>query len=401
MRIAYVLPDVAISGGAAVVFQHANRLRRRGHDVIVACTGSVSKPDWFPGQSAPVIRAADLPSDLDLLVATSWPTAFEILRHKARRACYFVQSDETRFYDEGSDLCRAARLSYELDLHYLTEARWIQRWLAETFGKTATVVRNGVDQAIFYPDAPLVPRTGKLRVLLEGAIALPFKGMKETFAALQGLDVETWCVSAYGKPKAGWRCDKFFEKVPMEKMRRIYSSCDILLKLSRVEGFFGPPLEMMACGGVCVVAKVSGYDEYIKDDENALVVEPGDVEGARRAVQKIVTSTSLRETLRRNGRKTADAFGWEPSIDALEAYFLKLGEDAEPGAAENNSNERLLLAYDKILSGSSSGGKGFQTVAHRIRKRIGNQLLLKAGEKIYLHVLDHKEFYRKVFRIKV
>jgi glycosyltransferase involved in cell wall biosynthesis len=400
LRIAYLLPDVHVSGGAAVVFQHANRLARRGHSVIVASAGTVSSTDWFPGQSVPVVKASDLPSDLDLLVATSWPTAFECLKYPARRHCYFVQSDETRFHEPGSPLHRAARLSYELDLNFLTEARWIRRWLAETFGKQAALVPNGLDPAIFYPDTPLEPKTDRPRVLLEGAIALPFKGMKEAFEAVAGLDVEVWCVSAYGRPGKGWRCDRFFESVPMETMRRLYSSCDVLVKLSRVEGFFGPPLEMMACGGLCVVGRVSGYDEYIRDGQNALVVEPDDIEGARNAVSELLSNRDLQETLRADGLKTAAAWDWETSVDALEAYFLEVEAAGRRADAAAETNEQLLTAYEETLSGPMSRATMLQTLAHRIKKRTNSQLLLRAGEAFYRHMLQHKDFYRKLLRVK-
>lgn len=400
LRIAYLLPDVHVSGGAAVVFQHANRLCRRGHDVIVASSGTVSQAEWFPGQSVPVVKASDLPADLDLLVATSWPTAFECLRYPARHHCYFVQSDETRFHEVGSPLYRAARLSYELDLNFLTEARWIRQWLAETFGKQAALVPNGLDPAIFYPDTPLEPKTSKPRILLEGAIALPFKGMKEAFEVVADLDVEVWCASAYGKPRKDWRCDRFFERVPMEQMRRLYSSCDILLKLSRVEGFFGPPLEMMACGGLCVVGKVSGYDEYIRDGQNALVVEPGDREGARNAVSELISNRGLQEVLRMNGLKTAAAWDWEASVDALQAYFLEVEAAERRADAAAKTNEQLLMAYEKTLSGPMSGATMLQTLAHRVKKRTNSQLVLRAGEAFYRHVLQHKDFYRKFLRVK-
>ncbi len=399
LRIAYLLPDVRVSGGAAVVFQHANRLMKRGHRTMVGCTGIVSGAEWFPGQSVPVMKAADLPSDLDLLVATSWPTAFQILLHKARHRCYFVQSDETRFYEAGSDLERAARLSYELDLFFLTEARWIRQWLRDTFGKQAALVPNGLDPGIFFPDEPLEPRTGRPRVLLEGAIAVPFKGMKDAFEAVRDLPVDVWCVSALGKPEARWRCDRFFEKVSMARMRRIYSSCDILLKMSRVEGFFGPPLEMMACGGVCVVGKVSGYDEYIREGENALVVEPGDVEGARSAVEKLLSDPGLRHILQANGAKTASAWNWDTSMDAVENFFFQIAAEMDDYSSGEKHNRTLMAAYEGILSASPKGA--FQTLAHRMRRGTNNQFLLKAGERIYLHMLGHKDFYRKVLKIKL
>ena len=54
-------------------------------------------------------------------------------------------------------------------------------------------------------------------------------------------------------------------------MYEIYNQCDVLLKMSKVEGVFGPPLEMMACGGTCVVGNVSGYDEYCVHEKIVLL----------------------------------------------------------------------------------------------------------------------------------
>ena len=62
-------------------------------------------------------------------------------------------------------------------------------------------------------------------------------------------------------------------------------SCDVLIKMSRVEGFFMPPLEMMACGGTVLTGKVTGYNEYVVDGYNGLVVEQGDVESAKKKLR--------------------------------------------------------------------------------------------------------------------
>jgi glycosyltransferase involved in cell wall biosynthesis len=130
-----------------------------------------------------------------------------------------------------------------------------------------------------------------------------------------------WCVSASGRPETDWKCDKFFTKVPFGKMRHIYSSCDILLKMSRVESFAYPPLEMMACGGTAVVGKVTGIEEYIVNGYNALVVDQGDIQGAHNALKILIEDEKLRNELIENGKKTAEKFRWDPSIDLLENIF--------------------------------------------------------------------------------
>lgn len=352
MKICFLIPGCGVSGGIAVVCQHANRLQARGHEVFLVVDGVADDMSWFPDQRVPVLSLKDYPRDTEVLVATAWTTSFRAALLPARRHFYFVQSDETRFHPEGSEWQHLTRLSYTMGFNYFTEARWIQGWLKEQFGQQASLVPNGLDERIFYPCEPLEPKGNRPRVLLEGAIGLPYKGMREAFLAVKDLDVEIWCVSSYGKPEKGWRCDRFFESVPMNQMRHLYSSCDVLLKLSRVEGFFGPPMEMMACGGVVVVGRVTGYDEYIVDGENALVVDPLDIEEASAAVRRLLLDSALRERLIANGRRTAAAWSWEPSVDALERMLSASLADENAGMTRaQQSNARSLAFFYQQLRG--------------------------------------------------
>ena len=89
----------------------------------------------------------------------------------------------------------------------------------------------------------------------------------------------------------------------------------------------------MACGGVWVVAEVTGYDEYIVDGQNALVVKPGDVSAAADALRLLISDKKLHETSRRDGLKTAQEWRWEASIDSLEKFYEKI----HSGQAKNLS----------------------------------------------------------------
>lgn len=374
MKIGYLVPSCAVSGGMAVVCQHGNRLLNRGHSVVFLSTAEVRPMDWFPNQRVPVHNAASWEGGLDVVVATGWNTAYWLHRIDAKVKCYFVQSDETRFHSEGSRWQHLATLTYYLGVNYLTEARWIRNWLKENFGHDAELVPNGLDAAIFYPDKPIQPKGRKPRILLEGAIGLPYKGMREAFEAVRNVDAEVWCVSSYGAPSPEWKCDRFFEHVPMFDMRKVYSSCDILLKLSRVEGFFGPPMEMMACGGAVVVGRVTGYDEYIVDGVNALVVDAFDVAAAERAIQTLIDNGELRAKLIAGGRITAESWNWEKSIDVLERYYegLVSGSQAWCGSARRSRYD-LSIAYAHgviargVLPEEIALGEGDGQIPHHTR----------------------------------
>lgn len=353
MKIAYLIPNCGLSGGIAVVCQHVNRLQNRGHDLLLVSESDEREIDWFPNQNVEIKGVNDIPADLDVLVATAWSTAYRAAILPAKNKFYFVQSDETRFHPKDSAWEHITRLSYSMGFNFITEARWIKAWLYDNFGHEAELIPNGLDKRMFSPSKPLAEKGNRPRILLEGAIGLPYKGMAEAFEAVRELDVEVWCVSSYGRPDKSWKCDRFFGRVPMTEMKGIYSSCDILLKLSRVEGFFGPPMEMMACGGVSVVGKVTGYDEYIVDGVNALVVEPTKPAEAAQALKRLIDDAELRQRLIENGKKTVDNWQWEPTIDVLERCFSDAcsGLRGVPFSPARSQLAHSIVYFYQIISG--------------------------------------------------
>jgi glycosyltransferase involved in cell wall biosynthesis len=408
MKLAYVIPSCGVSGGIAVVCQHANRLLKRGHEVYLLDQSGVCRIDWFPGQRVPILRIDHGVSGLDAIIATGWSTSFVVAELPARHKFYFVQSDETRFHPSDSEWCHITRLSYLLNFQYLTEAKWIQKWLCDEFGHAAGLVPNGVDPNLFHPSEPIAKRENRPRVLLEGAIGLPFKGMEQAFAAVSGLDVDVWCISSFGKPPRSWKVDRFFESVPISEMKRLYSSCDVLLKLSRVEGFPGPPLEMMACGGACVVGWARGYDEYIVPDYNALVVDPLDIAGARAAVKRLIEDKELRARLIRNGQETAAAWRWEPSIDKLESYLLATVRADIPRSEWSGGREAdrsIAFFYrrlrDEALSRSQAPPTPLEPAEHMVRLLLKNSWFKKCSSIAYHAVRILRRCYRRLYAVQL
>ncbi len=358
-KISYVVPGVKISGGVAVVLNHVNYLKKRGYNVSILTLSEETNIDWFPN-AVPVISVINdkkkIIKEIDTLIATHWSTAFWVNASAASRRMYFVQSDERRFNPENNSEIKSITDTYKMDLEFLTEAKWIQRWLKDEFNKDAYYVPNGLDVETFFKENTSLVKSNigrRPRILIEGPIDFWFKGMNHAYNAIKNLDCDVWIISSHGKPKNEWRYERFFENVPMHKMRDIYSECDIFLKMSYMEGFFGPPMEAMACGCAVVVGKVTGYDEYIIDNYNALVVEQGNVIEARKAVQKLIENLDLRNKLISNGYSTVKNWSWNHSIDLLEEVVagsepVKYYLEDTPGYKYIEEIERLKNAKEAM-----------------------------------------------------
>lgn len=322
-KIAFLMSGLGISGGAAVVLRHIIMLLDAGHDAFVINLRGEGDTAWFGN---PEVRVYGLEQfeqyeldNIDLLFATFWTSVKWLERIPAQRRLYFVQSDERLFYDEPALQAQVAA-TYRGDYEYVGIAGWICDMLRDEFAcKRVHLVPNGLDPQLFYPDEPLEAKSAKrLRVLIEGPISVPFKGVADAWAAVEGLNCELWIVSSDGRPQPHWRYDRFFEGVRHADMRRIYSSCDILLKMSRVESFAYPPLEAMACGCTVVLGEVRGGIEYAEHEVNVLKVPTGDIAAARAAVQRLLDDAGLRERLREAGLATAAAWSWDASRVAME-----------------------------------------------------------------------------------
>ena len=213
-KIAFAPGGVGIYGGTAVVFRHIMMLMAAGHDAFAINIGEPGDGGaWFTGNTAPIVHISDkrlyLFDNIDLLFGTGSMTVAWSSLISARRKLYFVQADERQFVDEPA-LRAKIHAEYKTECEYLTEALRIQKMLRMEFGHESAYVLNGIDPTVFYPDTPLEPRNpNRLRVLIEGPIVIPYKGMDDAHAAISPLDCDIWIVSSVGRPKPGRRYDRF------------------------------------------------------------------------------------------------------------------------------------------------------------------------------------------------
>jgi hypothetical protein len=354
-RIAFVLPVNGVSGGIFVAYVQAHALQRAGHQVTLVFDsfhpeqGFAGYPD-FALKHSTLQCVCEAGQTFDVLITTWWETFYKSFAIPAAHHLYFVQSDERRFYPEDDTLHRSlVELSYRTpNIGVITEARWIESLMKNEFGLPVEYAPNGVDTALFSPAELPARDQGRFRILIEGPGSFPYKRIGDAFAAAQQIaDAEIWYVCTDGYIDAAWKPDKVLHKVPYREMPAVYRDCDVLLKLSAVEGFFGPPLEMMACGGVSVVSAVTGHEEYIVNEQNALVVPVGDIAGAVRALQRIRTEAGLSLRLRENGLATARAMDWAARsplfVQALEALLARI-----PAGAVSDAQRKALLVTDRL-----------------------------------------------------
>lgn len=321
MKWAVLLGSAAVGGGTYVIFEHAVRAMEYGADVTIVTMEYVAKKELYWHDKAQKLKWKTIQEaekeTYDVVICTWWRLVYDAYRLKGKHYIYFVQSVESRFYPvEEKPLRQLAEATYMLPMPVITEAVWIQEYLTKNYLKKVRLVRNGIRKDIYTPEGKCyAPREkGRLRVLVEGPVDVAFKNVPKTVSLCRKSQADEIWLMTSSDIKSYPGIDRVFSKVPIEETPQIYRSCDVIVKLSYVEGMFGPPLEMFHCGGTAVTYDVTGYDEYIEHGINALVAARDDDKKVIEYLNKMKQEPAYLKKLKAGALNTARQWNsWEQS----------------------------------------------------------------------------------------
>lgn len=321
MKWAFLLGSPDISGGTYVIYEHAIRASKQGAKVTIITEEKVDMQRlfWHSEAKSLVWRTYSEVKEeqFDVCIATWWRTVYELYRVSADRYVYFVQSIESKFYqDNEKTIKKLADSTYHLPLEIITEAKWIQKYLKENFDKNSLLVPNGIRKDIYNDHGSIIEaRTNsKLRVLVEGPIDVLFKNVPKTIEICKKSKAdEIWLLTS--SPIDSYPgIDRVFSQVPISETPKIYRSCDVIIKLSYVEGMFGPPLEMFHCGGTSITYNVTGHDEYIIPNVNGLVADKDNDIDVLNYINLLQDSPNILKELKKEALETAKSWpSWAES----------------------------------------------------------------------------------------
>lgn len=349
MKICFLIGSPDISGGTYVIFQHALFLQKKCNcqvDIVAIFPKTKENTNWHPEAQQYLnfisFEEADT-KEYNVTIATWWKTVFEIPRIKTERYIYFVQSIESWFYPEDEIPLRAlVDSTYNLNIPVITEASWIRNYLFTNYNSDSWLVLNGIRKDIYKPYGECINSNKEgLRVLVEGPVNVSFKNVPKTIELCKKSKAhEIWLLTS-SEISSFTNVDRVFSRVPITKTASIYRSCDVVVKLSYIEGMFGPPLEMFHCGGTAIVYNVTGHDEYIRHDINSLVALKDDENAVVEYLQLLQHNKSKLSDLKYEALKTA--LNW-PDWNQSSATFFSAIKDI---VQQNHKLDQPLL-FDRI-----------------------------------------------------
>ncbi len=350
MKITFVQAIASLSGGDRVVALYAERLRKRGHEVLVV---SVPHPDpslrdqvrsLIKGQglvSAPTnqpkhidnvdvphkmldcfrpVVDADVP-DADVVVATWWETAEWVWHLSPSKGVkvHFMQD-----YEVWGGTVEQVDATCRLPIPKIIIAGWVRDLLQKQFNQTPlALIPNSVEIDKFH-----APPRGKQPVPTVGLTYTTFynKGCDLSIQAYQIAQkaIPDLRLIAFGSspvspelplPKdADYTC-----RAPDEKLKELYSQCDVWLFGTRIEGFGLPILEAMACRTPVIGTPAGAAPELLADGVGVLV-KPEDPEDMARAIEQICRlSDSEWRVMSDAAYARATSYSWDEATDRFEA----------------------------------------------------------------------------------
>jgi glycosyltransferase involved in cell wall biosynthesis len=356
VHVAFLLADLQLSGGVGAVLTHGQNLSRN-HGIETSFIVLNAERQWSHYEQLADISIVSIDDvrdrHFDIAIATWWETVYALSRVNARRYAYFVQSLEDRFYLPEYNLQRlSAALTHDLPLFHITEALWVADILDALHGDVHTLyVRNGVDKETFQLLPKVEPRIGgPLRITIEGRPSVWFKAIGDAIEAASHMSEDRHVTLVAGEDLRGTPLpgvQRAIGAVDASTVARVYAETDVMLKLSRVEGMAGPPLEAFHLGATAVMTPVTGYDEYAVHGWNSLVVDFDDLRGTGRQLDLLARDRRYLHYLKTNALATARTWpSWEQSSQIFALALRRIASsEVRPVSAGTQQLLRDLGAW--------------------------------------------------------
>ena len=201
------------------------------------------------------------------------------------------------------------------------------------------VIPLGVDDVFVPPTEPRVPG----RIVAMASADAPIKGVATLLEAFAKLRTERDCeLLLVTRPEPGGRTEKLIEKLAIgdsvrfvhgisdEELVSVMGSAELACVPSLYEGFSLPTAELMACETPLVVSRAGAIPEVVgPDGVCADLVEPGNVEQLKDAIEAMLDDPERRARMGRAGReRVLEKFSWRAVAVAVAAAYEEAVADA-------------------------------------------------------------------------
>jgi glycosyltransferase involved in cell wall biosynthesis len=359
MQVTFLMPGYVWgpSGGARVIYEYANQLVNRGHQVTLVhpqrCQDSPSAPFQFGAMgilrearntqfklremfTKPSIdwqrldarvRLEYVPSpdsrhipDADAVFATAWYTAAPVLDLPPAkgRKFYLIQGYETWMGPK-----HRVDATWRFPLHKVVVSQWLRRLGSDLGCGDIACVPNAIDHSRYKIIRPSIGRPKQVAMLFS---SVPLKGSIDGIRALEIVrhrhpDLQAVFFGAGRRQSWLPRWVRYYRNPSQDFIvDEIYNGSQVFMSPSWQEGFSLPVAEAAACG--CAIASTAsgGIGDYIQGGVSGLLSKPKDPAALADNLRLLLEDDGLRLKLADAARESVCRLTWDRSAALLEAF---------------------------------------------------------------------------------
>lgn len=316
MKISFVEPHLELFGGIRRILELSNRLVDSGESVTIYHPAGTPCA-WMPC-TARVKPLADVYGDRHDAIIFNDPPQFKIVeRTSSRLKVFYILGlyDRERLKRFSLKLLwpkkgRIVSIQRILRLPWLkiTNATWMQRYLADELHVRAELVLGGINRDVFHP-VPEAKNPDRFRILSTGD-PRAYKGMDTVERAIASVKLRHPHVEL----------DTYYGKgIPQDRMAETYSSSDLFVdaQWNTGCGWNNPVAEAMACKVPVVCSNIGGVEDFAFPGETALLVPEKNPEKLAEAVLRLMDDQELRSRIREKAYEHILRFDWDSSAENL------------------------------------------------------------------------------------
>ena len=286
----------------------------------------------FPALAAASFEPGGAPlRDADAAIATTWESAFSLVRFRSARAKFFLVQDwEPDFHPAGSASAMLGEVA-SLGIPGLVNTPG----LAEAYraaGSPAVAFTPAVDRRYGPPEAPRDPGA-PVRMFFYGRPGTPRNAFSLGLAALRRVKArfgdrveivcagEDWSPGQYGAAEV---LENRGQLEDLDEVAALYRSCDVGIAFMLTRHPSYQPLEFMASGMATVSNRNPHTAWLLRHEENALLADPLPALVADQ-VTRLVEDSGLRERLAAAGQAEVAGRSWDDELERVWGAMTKSG----------------------------------------------------------------------------
>ena len=343
MKINIIAPStsVAMGGGIRVIFQHANYLANKGHDVVVYVPMLFTignkfilktslantfkrgtKIKWMDYQFK-VKLAFQIKEryvrNADIIIATAWYTAplVNALSKDKGKKVYFIQDYETWNQDE-----KTVDATYQMNMHRIVITQSLHNLLLKKFGVNSEIVYNGHNKDEYIKGNKYVNNPKTVMMLWNSAY---YKGSNESIDILRRVHekfgIRVILFSLEQKPDIPDHFE-FYYRPMRKKLIELYQQADIYLFPSNQESWGLPVIEAMANKCAVVGMNTGCLQDACQDGQQAYIAQCGNYPELEEKLIYIIKNDTQMQKIQLNGFNFSLQFSWEKQCNAFENCLM-------------------------------------------------------------------------------